>query len=771
MKYFAFMTSRAASLAALASIVVAALLVLPSSTLAAGDANEASCPPETEASPGFRAFLPDCRAYEMVTPPFKEGADQPDFRAVSSNGERVIFSSLSAFAGTESDPFNGGSNGGAVYQLVRSGSGWVASSITPPTSLSPNSRLMGISSDGTRSLWEVVGSAKSVQSTQMDLREPDGSFVEVGQLTPPAASEGPPAGTAGGEIQDIGFAGASANLSHVLFSIRSRTYFWPGDTTDAGLSGEGFGPSLYEYVGTGNTRPMLVGVDNDGELISDCGTELGSLGLLNDTYNAVSVNGETVFFTPLGREVARGESCGLDGLKAPEVDELYARLNHVQTVSISEPSFSDCERCRTGVTTEQEPATTEKRAIFQGASEDGSKAFFLTEQELFTEDTGMNLYEYDFDNPEGNKVLRVSSGAPGYESLDPEVQGVARVSEDGSHVYFVAKAALAGMNGEGNAPTSGLDNLYVFERDAAFPAGRTAFVATLSGEDAEDWGDGGGVGVDEDSDRQVQATPDGRFLVFDSHADLLGSNSGLSQVYEYDAASGRLVRVSVGAANYPSGAASAETHESIIAHQAFDGQWRPTAATSNLAVSKDGSRVIFESRAALTEGAEAGEQNVYEYRSTSGPDDAGASNGVFLIAANTGFVEEPSFDATGADVFLETFGQLVPSDVDTAFNIYDVREDGGFPAPVAPESCAGEVCQGATPAPAAFGAPGSVFVSGSGNLSGVSPTSLGPLSEPKTGISRPVKCKKGFTKRHGKCVETKKKKAEVKRSNNGKGIK
>ncbi len=58
------------SVAALAALVLAGI---PSSALASGDATSAECPAETEASPGFRAFMPDCRAYEMVTPPYEGG--------------------------------------------------------------------------------------------------------------------------------------------------------------------------------------------------------------------------------------------------------------------------------------------------------------------------------------------------------------------------------------------------------------------------------------------------------------------------------------------------------------------------------------------------------------------------------------------------------------------------------------------------------------------------------------------------------------------------
>ena len=41
-----------------------------SAAFAAGDADRESCGevPSTEASPGFRSFLPDCRAYELSDP-------------------------------------------------------------------------------------------------------------------------------------------------------------------------------------------------------------------------------------------------------------------------------------------------------------------------------------------------------------------------------------------------------------------------------------------------------------------------------------------------------------------------------------------------------------------------------------------------------------------------------------------------------------------------------------------------------------------------------
>jgi hypothetical protein len=109
-----------------------------------------------------------------------------------------------------------------------------------------------------------------------------GSFELVGPVVAPGhvSSNG-----ASGEPQTGGPVGASADLSHVLLSVwASGKQAWPGDSTVEG------GDSLYEYAGTGDREPVLVGVNNEGrlhgspyvnegaELISKCGTVLGSLG-------------------------------------------------------------------------------------------------------------------------------------------------------------------------------------------------------------------------------------------------------------------------------------------------------------------------------------------------------------------------------------------------------------------------------------------------------------------------------------------------------------
>jgi hypothetical protein len=718
------MRSRLLSAAVLLGVSLG-LCGVTGSAWGAGDATEAFCP--NEGLPGFVASLPDCRAYEMVSPAFKDGGESGLLAAMSSDGSRVLANGLfGVFAGAEDDS----GPTGAFYMFARTAAGWEVSPVTPPGSLFAYSEFAAASSDLSRVLFGVRSASQSWYAEDLYVREPDGSFVEVGPKFPPSLVGGPPAGsyTVRGAFTEGGmYAGASADLSHVLFQIHPIETFrvgvapyWPGDTTGSEQSvGD-----LYEYVGRGNTRPSLVGLNGQGRLIGDCGTALGaSTGSRSgDVYNAVSSDGGTVFFTALG-EGDCAPAFLQAGAVAPAVNELWARIGGIESVPISEPSSSQCEACDAGAV--QEPA------VFQGASEDGSKVFFLTEQELLAGDRGMNLYEYDFDNPLGKKIVRVSIG-----SEEPEVQGVVRVSEDGTHVYFVAKGVLSGANAEGSEPVPGGENLYVFERDAVYPAGRVAFVATLSPADVYDW-------VADDEERPVQVTSDGRFVVFQSVADLTpGDTSSEPQVFEYDALAERLVRVSIGQTGYASGLANANAHGSEIPRQDYSSTvgFQPAQAATHLAVSAvvEGgqvvSRVVFSSKGALTPGAEvaarAGASSVYEYRSVGSI----ANGSVYLISDGTNKqnAEADGLDASGADVFFGTADPLLAQDVDTNYDLYDARSGGGFPAPAAPAGCEGEDCQGSPSVGPSFGVAGSVGAVAGGNLPPLAaPGPVAPSPKPK----------------------------------------
>jgi len=768
----------------------AMVLLTPVSAWAAGDANQPTCPFETEASPGFRTYLADCRAYEPVTPPYKEGGllfDQPG--AISSDGERVIAGVAGAFAASGNFwPDQNRDPDDAVYEFARTAEGWQPTALTPPATQYPHGGIMAASSadELETTLWGLATTTVRFNE-DIYLREPGGTFAKVGPGVAPEVS--------GQELElpsnELTLVGASADLTHSVFLIEARAQqghsnLWPGDT--------GTGDSLYEYVyrGAPAAEPTLVGVSNPGPLaedaeahvISRCGTQLGSSsgagieGASRDTYNAVSEDGERVFFTARACSDEPGE---------PAVDELYARVGGAQTVKISEPTAADCSACNT--TTGLQNAIFQGASQNEGASQNGEKVFFMTEQELLPGQKGMNLYEYDFNGPEHAKVSLVSGGEG---STEPKVQGVVRVSENGERVYFVAKGKLAGVNGEGKEPEAEADNLYVYEPDQAHPgAYHTVFVAKLltpaeetalsteesaeasaverlaserafrALEEAESHGatfeeafpiyveveerekhnltgtlgPSGTLAGDTsvwsvEDNRPAQATPNGEFLVFLSAADLTpGDTSTVPQLFEYDAVKQTLSRISIGQGGTYSDDGNVSTfHEAAhIPLQQFAAEDLPTAESFGSVLSGDGSRVFFTSAARLAPQSVSGDTNVYEYR----------EGNVYLIsdgrdasvAAGSPTVQLFGSDQSGRNAFFLTADPLVPQDSETQEVLYDAREAGGFPAPLVSPGCTGETCRGATGATPQLPAPGSTSQTGGGNLP--PPVEAKPAAKPK----------------------------------------
>jgi hypothetical protein len=748
-------------------IVTACMLFLPvggvQRALAAGDATEASCP--NESLVGFSAVLPECRGYEMVTPPYKAG-EEPGVAAISTDGSSVLTSNLGTYAGRE----NSDEVPGLPYLASRT-VGWSNVALEPPSSEFPAQQYWAATADLSKSLWRLRSPSEPLTGEDLYLREANGTFIKIGPLVPPQDQIGP---AAGNNVHFFGvnkvlYQDASSDLSHVLFDIYKSGPLWPFDTTIPTTGQHG---SLYEYSGVEQRQPSLVGVSDGktvingmvsttngeepvsgvlpaGHLISDCQTTLGSE--REDGYNAMSADGKTVFFTAAGIESFEEQECAseISGghvcAYAPLVSEVYARLDGAQTVAISEPTVAQCATCQKG-----EPV---RRAEFVGASEDGSKAFFVTEQELFPGDVGMNLFEYNFDAPAGDHVTQVSGGS------EAKVLGVSRVSEDGSHVYFVAEGILAGNSNEyGRTAIEGKPgepqaNLYVFIRDAAHPLGETVFITPLSQGDSRDW-------EPKDNQRRFEATPTGGSVVFASFANAAAGGpmvEGMGEVFEFDSEpsernahselvhpSGELVQVSVPQPEYAQGALNAESAEGEMeTYQEYVTSSRtlgPTRAGTGLVISEDGSDVLFTSKAALTEAAEseAGvgvlsssrQRNAYVFHS------AGVlSHGeVSLLAAKVRFVA--GLDASGLDVFVKTAVPMVASDVDGDGDVYDVRVDGGVPyAPARVPCVSEEACLGSPAAsPVLTGSVESAVVSG-GNIV-EAPASVSP---PVPSVKSPVR--------------------------------
>jgi hypothetical protein len=567
------------------------------------------------------------------------------------------------------------------------------------------------------------------------IRETDGSFVDVGPVTPPSS------GPEQNPWEPVGALAATSNFSRIAFSETQP--FWP--------VAAGAPRSVYEYTGTGNAAPLLVGVsggpDSDS-LISECATGLGS-GSPDGNPGDMSADGETLYFTVAACAEGTGENAG-PGHNVP-VAEVFARLGGARTVPISEPSAFSQAAPYPGCV--EEPCIEDVNdqanwsgASFAGASNDGSKAFFTSNQRL-TDGAGSegNLYEYDSNNaPAEGNLVDVSAGeASGQE---PRVQGVVAISADGSHVYFVAQGVLTGIaNSQGEVAQEGADNLYVFARAPGEPRGEIHFIAQLpgtTGHEAEN------LWTSNDDSQRANVTPNGRFLVFESYGSLTPDThaDGAAQIFRYDAQTGELVRVSVGERGFNNdgntGVGDARLAWPYEAKGAGPARSDPT-------MSNDGRFVFFESPVGLTPHALNDVQiaaidhpfegfierlyaeNVYEWREgqvfliSDGKDTAADVGGRGLSA-----VKLLGSDGTGANVFFSTADQLVPKDTDTQLDYYDARicePENGNPCAAEPSlplpPCDGESCHGTPAATPSLLAPGSASFDGAGNAPPTPPAS------------------------------------------------
>ncbi len=723
--------------ACLASSVAA--LLLASTTIAAV---AGGCPNETRRSELGSTLLPDCRAYELVSPVVKNGWEVQVRRA---NESHVTMTSFGSFVGN---------NQASVFDLYDAGrsanDGWLTAPVDEPPGFVNAGNGEGnlkLENSDLNSGIDVLAPLSSSSAHNLYIRDlPSGSPSEVGPMLSPAAVESNLSAVVADRL--LSLPSASADLGSVLFAIEGPTtefnganYLWPGDGT-VDNTGSGRFPfgffSLYGYRSVRNSTPELVGVDNERHLISQCGTSLGfpregvfTYWQARESYNAISGDGSHVFFTAAGATRGpEGNGCTDAGTgRGPSADELYARIDGLETVSISEPALGVPGRPCTGLCREdenQENGHTRSAGVFQGASEGGSKVFFLTSQPLVNadEDETPDLYVAEVGGESGHsevtRLVQVSHDANPGEAA--EVQGVTRVAGDGSRVYFVARGVLTKeANPVGAISLPGADNLYVYDTNT----GRTAFIGDLCSDaetsglvsdslcprglnaktpeekglnDLQNW-----QAKDERPADVNSCKPDlcevGRFLVFASYAHLTPDDtSGVAQIFEYDAENATLVRVSVGQAGFSDdGNMSAESPRIIFPSYTDNQNPAPQLTT----VSADGAFVVFQSNEALTSQAAEGYGNVYEYHDgeVSLISDGQDRSSGFTGGSSTSLL---GMDESGTDIFFTTADQLVPQDGDTQVDVYDARIDGGFGPIAAPPTCDADGCQGAlAPAPAA----------------------------------------------------------------------
>ncbi|MEA2201771.1 MAG: hypothetical protein QOI89_2367 [Solirubrobacteraceae bacterium] len=648
--------------------IVPVLMALVSLGLFPAAASAEGCPNEQLRVANNSTQLPDCRAYEQVSPRDKNGSTTDDFSAAGDDSidDPLLIgedgnSALLEFNGAVSESKYGGYTS---LRATRTAQGWTSSVLSPPRAderpSSPFGELpfyLGASSDTSKLLFSRrhLDTSEGFNVTErLELVGADGAYAEASK------------GSLGGpDLSEAAFAGMSTDASHLFFQSSA--------TLESGASGlEGGASMLYERLpAQGLTR--VVGILPNGSLASR-GAILGSGGY--DVPNAsahqamvrhaVSVDGSHVVFSA---SPAEGSP-----------PELYDRIDAQRTIQLSAPQ-------RTGGA--GAPPTVGVR--YQDASADGSSVFFLSDAQLTDDDTDSNvdLYRFTFNAAAtGGTLTRISGGLGAGTSFDGEI-GLVAASEDGQVAYFVSTATLEGHG------TPGAPNLYVNDR------GTVRFVATLStldhvvAQSAPNDSTGGISYIP-----QAQTTPDGAKLLFQTHAQVTSfANAGFGEIYTYTLPSKSLSCISctiVSAAPTADASLSTEVRSSFF------------APARN--ISDDGSWIFFQAGDALVPGDVNGKQDVYEWHDGI----------VSLLSGGQGsddsFFAGSDVGSDKRDVFFLTVDKLTPSDTDTAYDLYDARIGGGFPAPPgAPPGCSAD-CQGESTAPPPLTAPASALFAGAGNL-------------------------------------------------------
>lgn len=637
--------------------------------------------------------LPDCRAWEMVSPPDKNGGDvvgDTQGTRASTDGDAVSFASFGAFG----DVVGTGINTNYISERTAAPGtqGWSTHAITPPqqpvtggTFTDARPLFKGDFSDdlskGIFRAFSPLTDAPNVANQQnlylLDgLRAPGPALPEL--LSNSVAPLPPPVlGT-----EQLSLVGTSKDFEHVLFETKANL---TQDAIGAGLDPKL--PRLYEWV-NGNLR--LAGILPDSECgAPPCVAPSSAAGLGHRTPNPhtfqheISDDGSRIFFTsPVG------DSAGPTGSS-----QLYMRINGATTVRIN-------------ASEKAVPEPTPGQAEFETATPDGSTVIFSSHEQL-TNTPGGGIYAYDTSLPDADPHnLTLISG------LGNPAGGTVGLSSDASRIYFVTSEVTPEV-----PPSAHGNNLFLWE------SGVLRYIGSFSGDEAGQNAEGNAVTRNYVTGKLLsRVSPNGRYLVFraadgagftgadhgSSCLDFEDSKPSCNEVYFYDAeangGSGQLSCASCPPDGSPARAAASFSERTGVSTISPD-------AHLNHPLSVDGRRVFFTSGEPLVPADKNGLiADAYEYDTVTGQlhllSSGRDSSGSYFLEAS------PS----GDDAFFITREQLAGWDTDRSFDLYDARVGGGFPEPPTPPApCSGADCRAPSAAAPSEAGAGSATSAGSGN--------------------------------------------------------
>ena len=615
---------------------------------------------ETTASPDqtFETLnscsLPDGRCFELVSPRDPGPVAAPG-RFLGEN--ELVFQAGPSGPGGLAYTIEAGlpdaTRGLSVlYRGSRQAGGWSSDQLSPPIVAlneksgggSNSSRVLGLSRDLS---CGVVASSQPLTGDPVEnlaieagggnlyRRNSDGSYDLITNLAPQN-----PGGILSGTntFLDYRLFGLSANCDRVVFE---------SDLHYPGIEGAGE-ERLYEWHDGALSNVSDV-PDGGGEAPGEIDAEAPS------HLNALSADGRRVFFTakrlaaPLPGEVAK--------------NGVFARIDGSSTIDLSS----------------SETATADTGATYQGATPDGSKVYFTANAGLTAETSagGIDLYEYDFTAPEGERLTDLSVVE---EAGGAEVGGLLGFADDGSQVYFAARAQLVPGKGKTRAQNLGDDTFSIYDR----ATGSLGFAGTVTKSDLQSGVAVGGLGGTGGQDKWTsRVSPDGRYLLFESTANVTGYDSGdVHEAYLFDNESTGEGTVCVSCRQD----GQAPVHSGPLL-QPLARRSSSIDVPYSLAVSGSEARVFFLSEEKLATGGREGEGSLYEWTHGQVFHIAKEPAGAMAKSQNLN-VKFTGASADGADLYFFDAAALNWENPEARYAVWDARIGGGFPEPPpSPEPC------------------------------------------------------------------------------------
>jgi hypothetical protein len=613
-----------------------------------------SCPNAHLRQQTGAGFLPDCRAYELVSPENAGSLVLSNRAPTSANAENPPRFSFSGKFGAIAGAGDPQATFSDVYITTRTSQGWETRYVgirgnegaeaQGPPNVGGEGEGVYVSQSMDKLLdWDTgqqgfacCGKKGSYAPYMWDYSgEPLGRLpTNLGEI---------PNGTA--DVTQGGFFGdvkPSPDFSHYFFSSNNVAFAAEGLTTGPG--------SAYDNDLTTNTVSLISKTPQGDPIPKDAGNSAEYI-----KFPGVSTDGSHILMSTLA---AGGGT------------HLYMRVGGgsgvTYDVSIGQDSLNH------GVT-------------FQGMTADGKMVYFTSPEKLTADDhdTGIDLFRWQEDPTP--TVIKVSTGTGGGDSDSCGaswigkcgVEGIklTRLNQFGEPLLNVTDNAVASEQGgiyfyspellDADRGTPGERNLYTFRE------GEAQYVATFTGSNLV---------------TRIQVSPDGHHAAFVTGAKLTSyNNAGFLEMYSYDSLSRSLLCVSC----IPNGSKPTANVEASINGRFMSDDGRTFFATTNGLVDRDAN----------------GLWDVYEYvdsrpqlisSGTANQDKGGLSQHAGLLGVS----------ASGTDVYFSTLETLVGQDRNGAFyKFYDARTNGGFPfvPPQAPCAAADE-CHGpgssAPPSPA-----------------------------------------------------------------------